>query len=97
MNKLSQWSKDVKKINGVLGTKGGPERTNTASKEWCTSVKVELAKRDMTVNDLARAAGVMRDKMSCIINGKQWDEGIVAKIVETLGVEAPILAPVRKV
>ena len=79
----------VEKINTILGTKGGPERIVTD--EWRDSVRVEMVKRHISVYDLAKEAGVTRDKMSQIINGRQWDEEIIAKIVEILEIEAPVV------
>ena len=60
----------AEKINEVLGTEGLPERTETPSDEWCQTVKVELVKQSMTVNELAKQLDVSRDRLSLVINGK---------------------------
>ncbi|MBQ6091320.1 MAG: helix-turn-helix transcriptional regulator [Lachnospiraceae bacterium] len=85
----------VEKINGTLGTEGMPERVTTPSDEWCCEVKVELVKRGMTVNDLAEQAGVSRDRMSLVINGKMMNEEIAAKVVELLGIGVPVVSSNR--
>ena len=54
----------AEKINEVLGTEGLPERTETPSDEWCQTVKVELVKQSMTVNELAKQLDVSRDRLS---------------------------------
>jgi len=82
----------VEQINKVLGTEGMPERVATPSDEWCCAVKVELVKRNMTVNDLAEQSGVSRDRMSLVINGKMNNEKIVAKVVELLGISVPVMS-----
>lgn len=82
----------VEQINKILGTEGMPERVATPSDEWCCAVKVELVKRNMTVNDLAEQSGVSRDRMSLVINGKMNNEKIVAKVVELLGISVPVMS-----
>ena len=79
----------VEKINTLLGTEGSPRRIVTD--EWKDSVKVAMIKKHLSVNDVADELGVTRDKMSQIINGRQWDEEIIAKLVETLEIEAPVV------
>lgn len=64
----------AEKINEVLGTEGLPERTETPSDEWCQTVKVELVKQSMTVNELAKQLDVSRDRLSLVINGKMMNE-----------------------
>lgn len=66
----------AEKINEVLGTEGLPERTETPSDEWCQTVKVELVKQSMTVNELAKQLDVSRDRLSLVINGKMMNEAI---------------------
>lgn len=56
----SSYKMIAEKINKVLGTEGLPERTETPSDEWCQSVKIELVKQSMTVNELARIQGIRR-------------------------------------
>ena len=58
----------AEKINTVLGTKGLPERIDTPTDEWCQSVKIELLKKKMSVNQLAEKLNVSRDRMSLVIN-----------------------------
>ena len=67
----------AEKINGVLGTKGMPERINTPSDEWCQCVKIELLKRKMSVNQLAEKLDVSRDRLSLVVNGRMMNEEIV--------------------
>lgn len=67
----------AKKINEALGTNGLPERTETPSDEWCQTVKVELVKQNMTVNELAKQLNVSRDRLSLVINGKMMNEAII--------------------
>ena len=67
----------AKKINEVLGTNGLPERTEMPSDEWCQSVKVELVKRNMTVNKLSQQLDVSRDRLSLVLNGKMMNEEII--------------------
>lgn len=91
----STYKEIVENINKVLGTEGMPERIATPSDEWCCAVKVELVKRNMTVNDLAEQSGVSRDRMSLVINGKMMNEKIAAKVVELLGISVPVMSSNR--
>ena len=77
----------AEKINEVLGTEGLPERTETPSDEWCQTVKVELVKQSMTVNELAKQLDVSRDRLSLVINGKMMNEAIVSGVNNLLGEE----------
>ena len=72
----------AEKINEVLG----PERTETPSDEWCQTVKVELVKQSMTVNELAKQLDVSRDRLSLVINGKMMNEAIVSGVNNLLGI-----------
>lgn len=85
----------VEKINKVLGTEGLPERVATPSDEWCCAVKIELVKRNMTVNDLAERLEVSRDRMSLVINGKMMNKDIIEKVVELLGISVPAISTNR--
>lgn len=76
----------AEKINGVLGTKGMPERTLTPSDEWCQCVKIELVKKKMSVNQLAEKAHVSRDRLSLVINGKMMNEDIVDAVNRLLNI-----------
>ncbi len=76
----------TKKINKVLGTKGLPERVDTPSDEWCQSVKIELVRQKMSVNQLARKLDVSRDRLSLVINGKMMNEQIVNAVNNLLNI-----------
>ena len=76
----------AQKINEALGTNGLPERTETPSDEWCQTVKVELVKQSMTVNELAKQLDVSRDRLSLVINGKMMNEAIVSGVNNLLGI-----------
>lgn len=76
----------AEKINGVLGTKGMPERIDTPSDEWCQCVKIELVKRKMSVNQLAEKLNVSRDRLSLVINGRMMNEKIVDAVGSLLGI-----------
>lgn len=52
----------------------------TPSDEWCQSVKIELVKQSMTVNELAKQLDVSRDRLSLVINGKMMNEAIVGGV-----------------
>lgn len=76
----------VEKINGVLGTTGLPERVDTPSDEWCQAVKIELVKRNMSVNQLAKKANVSRDRLSLVINGRAMNRDIVDTVSRLLNI-----------
>lgn len=79
----------AEKINGVLGTEGAPERIATPSDEWCQSVKIELVKRKMSINQLAKELNVSRDRLSLIINGRMMNEEIVNAVGKLLNITLP--------
>lgn len=81
----------AEKINTVLGTKGLPERIDTPTDEWCQSVKIELIKKKMSVNQLAEKLNVSRDRMSLVINGKMMNEEIVSSVNRFLNIQIPAL------
>ena len=81
----------VEKINKTLETKGMPERTSTPSDNWCCAVKVELVKKNMTISELAEQAGVSRDRMSLVINGKMMNKAIVSKVNKLRDINIPVL------
>ena len=81
----------AEKINTVLGTKGLPERIDTPTDEWCQSVKIELLKKKMSVNQLAEKLNVSRDRMSLVINGKMMNEEIVSSVNRFLNIQIPAL------
>lgn len=82
------------KINKALGTSGAPERTDTSPLQWRAEVKDAMNHKNdnhgMTIKSLAEEIGTTRDKISLVINGKQWDEKVIAKIVDILGVSWPV-------
>jgi len=77
----------AEKINGVLGTKGMPERIDTPSDEWCQCVKIELVKKKMSVNQLAEKLNVSRDRLSLVINGRMMNEEIVSAVSNLLSIK----------
>lgn len=79
----------AEKINSVLGTKGLPERICAPSDEWCRSVKIELIRKNMSIGQLAEAAGVTRDKMSYVINGRTMDQQVVNTVSRLLDIALP--------
>jgi len=60
-----------------------------------TRVRVELAKRDMTITDLARALGMNRGNLSSLINGSHISAKNETKIAEFFGMEREALFPRR--
>lgn len=76
----------AEKINGVLGTTGLPKRVDTPSDEWCQAVKIELVKRNMSVNQLAEKASVSRDRLSMVINGRMMNKQIVEDVNRLLNI-----------
>lgn len=81
----------AEKINKVLGTKGLPERVDTPSDEWCQSVKIELVKQKMSVNQLAEKLDVSRDRLSLVINGKMMNEQIVNAVNSLLNITLSVV------
>lgn len=79
----------AEKINGVLGTEGLPERIDTPSDEWCQTVKIELVKQKMSVNQLAEKLDVSRDRLSLVINGKMMNKKIVDAVNSLLRINIP--------
>jgi plasmid maintenance system antidote protein VapI len=54
-------------------------------REQRVRVMIELAKRDMTINDLARALGISQQQASCVINGIRRSPGTEEKIAAYFG------------
>ncbi len=79
----------AEKINGVLGTGGVPERIDTPSDEWCQCVKIELVKKKVNINQLAKKLNVSRDRLSLVINGKMMNKGIVDAVNSFLNINIP--------
>ena len=77
----------AEKINGVLGTKGMPERIDKPSDEWCQCVKIELVKKKMSVSQLAEKLNVSRDRLSLVINGRMMNEKIVDAVSNLLNIK----------
>lgn len=76
------------RINNVLGTKGLPERIYV-SDEWYRSAKIGLYDKNMSVVQLAQAAGVTRDKMDAVINGRMVDQQIMNTVSRLLDIALP--------
>ena len=91
----TSYKKIVEKINKTLETKGMPERISTPSDNWCCAVKVELVKKNMTISELAEHAGVARDRMSLVINGKMMNEQIVSEVDKLLGITVPAISSIH--
>lgn len=85
----SSYQAIAEKINRVLGTEGMPERTATPSDEWCKAVKIELVKKEMSINQLAEELDVSRDRLSLVINGKMMNEEIVKSVDSLLKIAVP--------
>lgn len=79
----------AEKINEILGTEGAPERIATPSDEWCQSVKIELVKKKMSVNQLAEKLNISRDRLSLVINGRMMNEEIVNAVGGLLNITLP--------
>ena len=60
-------------------------------------VKTELARRDMTVSDLAGALGINRGTLSCVINGTRRSPRTEEKIAAYFGMARRELFPLRTV
>ena len=58
-------------------------------------VRVELAKRDMTISDLAHALGMHQGNLSDVINGIRLSPKTEKRIAAFLGVPVEVLFPVR--
>lgn len=53
---------------------------------WCKAVKIEMLKRDMTVNELAERISRTREYTSGIINGRIYSEPAVKAISDVLNI-----------
>lgn len=85
----SSYQAIAEKINGVLGTEGMPERTAAPSDEWCKAVKIELVKKEMSINQLAEELDVSRDRLSLVINGRMMSEEIIKSVDCLLKIAVP--------
>ncbi len=56
---------------------------------WCTAVKVELARRNWSVKDLAQATHLSQTHVSGVINGRILSEPAAKAIGEILEIETP--------
>lgn len=54
--------------------------------KWCKSVKIEMVKKDLEVQDLAATLGMNRSYVSSIINGRVYSVPAVKKISDYLGI-----------
>ncbi len=77
------------RINSVLGTEGMPERICTSLDEWCKSARIELIRKNMSISQLAESAGVTRDRMSYLLNGRKMDQQLVGTVSRLLGIALP--------
>lgn len=82
----SSYQSIAEKINEELGTTGLPERVDTPSDEWCQAVKIELVKRNMSINQLAEQISISRDRLSMVINGRMMNEQIVKDVNRLLNI-----------
>lgn len=53
---------------------------------WCKQAKIELIKRDMTVNDLAEMIGRTRQHTSAILNGRIYSSATIKEISDVLNI-----------
>ncbi len=81
----------AEKINGMLGTKGLPERTNALYADWCKSVKIELIDREMSVNQLAEKLNISRDRLSLVINCRMMNKEIVDAMSSLLNIKMSVV------
>lgn len=51
---------------------------------WCKEAKIQMIRKDITVNELAQAVGVSRQYASSVINGRVIARPIVKKISDYL-------------
>ncbi len=54
--------------------------------KWGKNVKIELIKRDWSVNDLADTVHMSREYVSAVINGRVYSEQAVKLISDTLNI-----------
>lgn len=55
------------------------------------TVRIELIKRKMSINQLAEELDVSRDKLSMILNGRMMNEELVNLINELLDIKMPAI------
>jgi len=58
-------------------------------------VRIELAKRNLTISALARTLGMHQGTLSAVINGTRLSQKTETRIASFLGVPVEILFPVR--
>ena len=75
--------------------RGKHGRPYPPDRERRVRVKTELAKRDMSIADLARALGVRRPNISNVINGVRRSRKTEARIAAFFGREPGELFPPR--
>ncbi|MDO4306023.1 MAG: hypothetical protein Q4C77_04250 [Eubacteriales bacterium] len=80
----------AKKINEVLEVQVLPEKPLLPSDEWCGAVRSKLFVQKMNMNQLSKAVGFNRDRVSLVLNGHAMDEPVIEKINEVLNVEVPV-------
>lgn len=82
----------AKKINEFLGIQVLPEKPQLPSSEWCGAVRAQLFVSKMNMNQLSKAAGFNRDRVSLVLNGHAMDRPVIEKINEVLGVKVPVVS-----
>ncbi|MDR1507854.1 MAG: helix-turn-helix domain-containing protein [Treponema sp.] len=75
--------------------KSGSGRPYPIDRERRRMVMVELALRDMTISDLARALGIQRPLVSKIVSGRRRSSKTERRIAEFFGLPADELFPAR--
>jgi len=58
-------------------------------------VRIELAKRDMTVSDLARALGIHNGNLNDVINGIRLSPKTEKRVADFLGLPVETVFPLR--
>jgi lambda repressor-like predicted transcriptional regulator len=76
----------------MLLAKSGPMPVDTERRR---RVMVELAKRGMTITDMARRVGCSQTYASAIINGRKRYPGCEQRIADTLNMPVDYLFPPR--
>lgn len=54
--------------------------------DWAQTVKIELVKRHMTIQDLAREVGMTREYVSAVVNGRAHGKQARQKISHYLNI-----------
>lgn len=54
--------------------------------EWCKQAKMEMIRRDISVQDLAKEIGVSRQYVSALVNGRAFGGPAMKKIADYLNI-----------